>query len=148
MTTKLKEQDDLNITPLVFVYGTLKYGYGNWRWLLQGEEYLGPAITNEKYVLGDIGFPYMFKDAENAVPDELLKPVLGDLFKVSDDKTVKGLDNLEGEGHHYHRELMYTTTGDKAWAYFNKDLSDISRCYKCDTTEDDEWVWQQATRFS
>ena len=135
------EEDVLSITPLYFVYGTLKYGCSNWRWCLSGAEYLGPAVTAEKYVLGDTGFPYMFRDTENLIPEHLLKPVVGDLFKVSDDATVAALDRLEGHPHHYTRELMKTTTGDLCWGYFNKHLSDLYRCYQCDVTEDDEWVW-------
>jgi gamma-glutamylcyclotransferase (GGCT)/AIG2-like uncharacterized protein YtfP len=136
------EEDILNVTPLFFVYGTLKYGHGNWRWCLSDSEYIGPTVTEEEYVLGDVGFPYMFKDMENLMPEHLLKPVVGDLFKVSDDRTVAALDRLEGHPNHYTRELMRTAQGDLCWAYFNKNISDLYRCYKCDVTEDNQWVWR------
>lgn len=140
------EEDILSITPLFAVYGTLKYGHGNWRWTLQESEYVGPNVTQGKYVLGDIGYPYMFKDTENLVPNELLKPVVVDVFKVSDDRTASALDRLEGHPHHYTRELIQTVDGLTCWTYINHDLSDLHRCYRCDVTENDEWVWQPAAQ--
>lgn len=136
------EQDDLSITPLFAVYGTLKHGYGNWKHYLQDSEYVGPNVTLDKYVLGDVGFPYLFKDMENFVPDEFLKPVVVDVFKVSDLYTVKALDNLEGVPHHYQRELIKTTDGLLCWSYFNPRFEDIYRVYKCDVTENNEWIWR------
>lgn len=136
-----QEQDLLSITPFVFVYGTLKFGEGNWSWALSGEEYVGPSVTSEKYVLGNVGFPYMFKDADGMVPDDLLKPVVGDVFKVSNERTMMKLDALEGEGSHYHRELITTEDGYTCWTYFQKDLYALYRCEPCVITEDDCWVW-------
>lgn len=144
------EEDVLSICNLWAVYGTLKYGMSNWKWCLSDSEYVGPNVTLDKYVLGDVGFPYMFKDVENLVPDHLLKPVIVDVFKVSDDRTLAALDKLEGVPHHYQRELIQTEDGLTCWSYFNKDLTDLYRCYKCDVTEDDQWVWQptRPTRYT
>jgi gamma-glutamylcyclotransferase (GGCT)/AIG2-like uncharacterized protein YtfP len=140
------EQDDLSITPLFAVYGTLKYGCSNWRWVLSDSEYVGPNVTLDKYVLGDVGFPYLFKDTDNLVPEHLLKPVVVDVFKVSDDSVVGKLDRLEGVPHHYQRELIQLADGLTCWTYVNKELSDLCRCYKCDVTENDEWVWNPVSK--
>jgi len=139
----LKQEDGLSVTPLVFVYGTLKYGYGNWRWCLSDEEYLGPAVTAERFVMGNVGFPYIFPEfkVKGLVDEELLKPVLGDLFKVSNDTTLEALDRLEGEGTHYHRRLIQTTHEDTVWTYVNLDWRDMSRCYQCEITDEGEWLW-------
>lgn len=137
------DKDLLSVTPLVFVYGTLKYGYGNWKWCLSNEEYLGPSVTADRFVMGNVGFPYIFPEdkVSGLVDDDLLKPVLGDLFKVSDDQTMVRLDHLEGEGYHYHRKLIQTAQGETAWIYVNLDWQDMRRCYVCETTEDGEWLW-------
>lgn len=139
----LETQDPLSVTPLVFVYGTLKHGYGNWRWCLSDEKYLGPAVTADRFVMGNVGFPYIFPEdkVSGLVDDDLLKPVLGDLFQVSHEDTITKLDRLEGEGYHYHRKLVQTTHGDTVWIYMNLDWQDLRRCYKCETTEDGEWKW-------
>lgn len=145
MANKIQTQDDLSITPLFAVYGTLKHGQCNNR-ILSNSEYVGSNVTLSKYVLGDVGFPYLFKDVENLVPEDLLKPVVVDIFKVSDEITVQKLDALEGVPTHYERELLQTVDGLTCWSYFNKHLSDLTRCYKCDVTENDEWVWLPSTR--
>lgn len=133
----------LDTTPYVFVYGTLKYGYGNWRWCLQHEEYIGEGVTHDKYVLGNVGFPFMFRPIPSW-PEELAKPVLGDVFKVENHSTMVSLDGLEGEGILYHRELVKVIvnhTDHTCWAYINRNSEDLSRCYKCNTTENGEWIW-------
>lgn len=126
----------------VFVYGTLKYGKGNWAWALSNEEYLGPAVTKDKFLMVDVGFPYVFpKDVVLPhLPEEFLKPVKGDMFSVSPE-TMEVLDRLEGEGSHYHRMTIETDKG-SAWAYVNLSLRGLSFCEPCDTTENGEWVWR------
>ena len=132
----------LEINPFVFVYGTLKYGYGNWAWALRQEEYIGPASTVEKFLMGNVGFPYIFPKAtvDSFVPDELLKPVHGDMFKVSNPETIERLDRLEGEGRHYHRVILETDRG-SAWGYVNLDWRDLLHCEACSTTDKGEWEW-------
>jgi len=76
------------------------------------------------------------------VDEELPKPVLGDLFKVSNDSALAEIDRPEGEGSHYHRRLIQTTHGDTVWTYVNLDWRDMSRCYQCEITDEGEWVWK------
>lgn len=139
---KETEQDDLSICPLFFVYGTLKQGHWN-NTILQEEIFLGEAVTYDKYVLGDVGFPYAFPahTVPESFPESLLKPVRGELYQVSREATVRRLDRLEGNGSHYHRELIKTTTGDTCWMYHQLDFNRMYDCYKCDTTEEGEWEW-------
>ena len=131
--------EDLEVCDLVFVYGTLKYGECNSHRFTDNDEYLGSRVTKDKYVLGNIGFPYMFDESLNEDFDsEFLKPVLGDLFRVNSESTLKSLDALEGEGHHYIRKLLELSDGTISWAYFKPTFTN---CYICGTTEEGYWVW-------
>lgn len=136
----------LDTTPYVFVYGTLKYGHGNWSWALSDEDYLGPRTTSEEFVLGDMGFPFAFpKGALEGldVDEELFKPVLGDLFEVSSMTTMNKLDSLESEGSLYHRKLAQLTDGTTAWMYQCYDPHYLSKLYRCSETDQGEWEWKR-----
>ncbi len=105
----------------VFVYGTLKKGYGNNR-LLANSLFCGKAITNEEYLMLNLGyFPGVRKNDPLA-----LKPfignVAGELYQV-DAPTLESLDRLEGNGHFYNREIVITLLPEndapvRAWMYF------------------------------
>ncbi len=86
----------------VFVYGTLKRGYGNHR-LLEGSLFLGEALTKGEFTLYDGGFPYL---KENG-----FSQIKGELYQV-DDETFERLDHLEGYPSHYNR-VETTVTLDK-----------------------------------
>jgi len=94
----------------VFVYGTLKQGYGNNEYFLGGSEYLGPAVTGRAdYDMVSLGgFPGVLSDGENAI--------LGEVYKV-DEATLARLDSLESNGSLYQREQIrcYTVEGDELW---------------------------------
>lgn len=125
----------------VFVYGTLKKGYGNNR-LLQGSSFLGKDKTKEEYILGDVGFPYAFPSyvfSEITPPQDLFKPVLGEVYEV-DEETFSRLDHLEGVPYHYKREVIETEGGHSAWMYYNFDELSINHCYKCSEHEG-AWKW-------
>ena len=85
----------------VFVYGTLKSGYGNNR-LLTGSLSLGAAYTLQTFRLFNAGFPVSFFEPKG-------HPVLGELFEIPDDLldvTISRLDSLESEGSMYRRETV------------------------------------------
>jgi len=85
----------------VFVYGTLKRGYGNNR-LLSTSSFVGEAVTCEEFKMVNHGFPYI-----NRANKGLTLPVIGEVWKVSDEETLQRLDWLEGVSHgHYSREVI------------------------------------------
>lgn len=139
-----QQEESFDATPYVFVYGTLKYGYGNWAWALSNEEYIGPDRTQDRYVLGDVGFPYAFPEdyVKQYVPDDLLLPVSGDVFLMSDPIILAKLDGLEGEGNLYHRRLIRTENGIVCWMYHNLNPNDMRKCYRC-SIEQGAWTWKQ-----
>lgn len=82
----------------VFVYGTLKKGYGNWDRYLRQSELVGRAATVGKFDMTNVGFPYIY-------PTQSGHRVAGEVFEI-DQPTLANLDRLEGEGHHYDRTLQ------------------------------------------
>jgi gamma-glutamylcyclotransferase (GGCT)/AIG2-like uncharacterized protein YtfP len=97
-------------TELVFVYGSLKAGYHNDRFL-QTAKLLGKAISPPRFALLDLGmFPA-------AIRGEHI--LTGEIYEV-DAKTMRNLDRLEGNGRMYQRELCPFRLGGKqvkAWIY-------------------------------
>lgn len=76
----------------LFVYGTLKQGHGL-HGVLADQEFLGAASV-EGFTLLDCGaFPAMIRAAGS---------VNGELYRV-DDKTLRQVDRIEGEGYLYVR---------------------------------------------
>lgn len=85
----------------VFVYGTLKQGYGNWQRLLEGKSvFLGKAVTVSKYTMLDSGFPVLMESGKRETGN-----VAGEVYEV-DSNVLKHLDRLEGEGSMYDRKLI------------------------------------------
>ena len=84
----------------VFVYGTLKRGYGNNR-LLDNSTFVENAVLKDHsaiYSFGTGGFPVAFP-AEG-------KNLTGEIWDISGPhkkETLRRLDALEGEGYMYHR---------------------------------------------
>ena len=83
----------------LFVYGTLKRGGGNHRYL-HGCKYLGNYVM-KNHVLFDLnyGFPYMARQENHEVIGEVYE--IGELTGT----TLKNVDRLEGHPVHYKRYL-------------------------------------------
>lgn len=91
----------------VFVYGTLKKGYGN-SYLLESSTYLGKHTTEEEYTMYSLGaFPAIMHSGDTSIT--------GEVYEI-DDSTLTRLDTLEGYPHLYSREVIATPYGD-AWVY-------------------------------
>ena len=98
---------------IVFVYGTLKEGYGNHDFLRRAIK-VGKAETCEKYGMYETGIPYVIKDQEKTT-------IKGEVYIV-DSGTFRGLDQLEGHPVCYKREQIKVKLDNKrkttAWIYF------------------------------
>ena len=95
------------MTHKVFVYGSLKVGYGNHR-VLNGAEYVGVHKTLEPNweMMSLGGFPGVIR-GKNLIE--------GEVYTV-DDGGLERLDRLEGNGSFYNREQIKTTAG-VVWMY-------------------------------
>src|SRR5690606_2904045 len=77
----------------VFVYGTLKRGYGN-HGVLGGSEFVGEAVTDRhNYYMFDGGFPWVVDGGEHKV--------VGELYEVKSKNILDNLDRLEGVPYMY-----------------------------------------------
>jgi len=104
---------------MIFVYGTLKRGFGNNR-LLSGSKFVGEARTEGKFALYESGIPFV-------IEDEQVSQVSGEVYEV-DEKTLSRLDRLEGHPNWYCRKMVNVSIisegNDKvggtccAWLYF------------------------------
>jgi gamma-glutamylcyclotransferase (GGCT)/AIG2-like uncharacterized protein YtfP len=97
----------------LFVYGTLKRGYGNNHRLLQNAHFQGEAISVGNYKLLNTGVPLLNDDEHGA-------PVRGELYQVNDVELMR-CDQLEGHPHDYERKERDFTLADgtrvTAWVY-------------------------------
>jgi gamma-glutamylaminecyclotransferase len=82
----------------IFVYGTLKRGYGNYSRLLSQATFLGEAVSADtNYQMTSGGFPFLAKAGTGHA-------VKGELFRVNAQEFA-ACDGLEGHPNFYHREL-------------------------------------------
>ena len=89
----------------VFVYGTLKMGWGNNHRILGEAEFVGEAETLGKFKLVGTVFPYaLCLDG----PDTY--PVRGEVYEVNQGEEMM-MDILEGIPHHYQKVEVETTLG-------------------------------------
>lgn len=98
---------------IIFVYGTLKRGYGNYERLLKGSKFLGRAYSAARYRMYNIGFPCLL-DCGMAGD-----PVAGELFEVTPE-VLSFCDRLEGHPQMYCRKLRHFVLEGKvqqAWVY-------------------------------
>src|SRR3990167_8313550 len=83
---------------LIFVYGTLKKGFGNHPVLGMNARFVNTGRTCHYYVMYDAGFPVVMKGEKGA-------PITGEIYDV-DQETIKRLDRLESVGYMYRRERV------------------------------------------
>lgn len=110
--TILRSMEELVHT--VFVYGSLKQGYGNHA-VLGGAIKVADAVTLGRYVLrAGRSFPVVLKAPHDGY-------VTGEVYRV-DDFTLRRLDALEGNGSLYLREKVDLELPNEsfisAWLYF------------------------------
>jgi gamma-glutamylaminecyclotransferase len=98
---------------IIFVYGTLRNGFGN-HYLLESSTFIGVAKTKEKYALYARGIPFLSRT-------KAVSTVLGEVYAV-DETTLGRLDQLEGHPTWYRREkavvVLHDGTEVVAWIYF------------------------------
>lgn len=119
----------MNAGDTVFVYGTLKDGYGANKHFMQGKS---EFIQNDRISakLFDLGaFPAIKTVAETkdpVVPFISEGPtVQGELYRITDDSLPGRLDSYEGYPDFYDRREFETESGQRCWAYvMKKDLDD------------------------
>lgn len=115
----------------IFVYGTLKSGYGNNR-LLQEQEFLGETRT--RYPVFDMsgggGIPFVHPEGSSHIR--------GELYEV-DEACLDRVDGLEGHPTWYKRELVELDTGDMAFMYM---MPSGSGRYLSIPNERNELWWQ------
>lgn len=89
-----------NKKHLIFVYGTLRRGYGNNRRLIDGKaNFLSKGMTVEKYTLSAAGIPYV----NTHVPRTR---VVGEVWEVDND-CLASVDRLEGYNPSNHNNSWY-----------------------------------------
>jgi gamma-glutamylcyclotransferase (GGCT)/AIG2-like uncharacterized protein YtfP len=99
----------------VFVYGTLRKGFGNHRLLENpGVRYLGKDYLTGFRMVSCGGFPAIFP--VGPVQSDSDDIIMGELYEVDDD-TMYNLDRLEGVPFHYQRVKATTVNGTDAWVY-------------------------------
>ena len=119
----------------VFVYGTLKRGYGN-NILLAGSQFLEERVL-PGYKLYNAGFPV-------AAPDEN-SSIKGEVFDIAEEdvnRTLYHLDRLEGEGWMYNRMVVDDVSlyvgHPKAWSFDR-----MSECHNVDGV----YEWARNTNY-
>lgn len=92
-TTQQRLLTNKPVLGLVAAYGTLRIGNGNWRGYLQGDDrsrHLGTFKTLPMYTMygKNSGFPMVSDIGETSI--------VYDLFEVYDERSLRGIDALEG----------------------------------------------------
>lgn len=98
-------------TIRVFVYGTLKQGYGNHS-ALEGSKFLGRATVTAPLKLVDLGWYPGLVRTRSEVP----ATIGGEVYEIDSD-TLATLDLIEGHPSFYCREKLRTSLNLNAWAY-------------------------------
>jgi gamma-glutamylaminecyclotransferase len=91
----------------VFVYGTLKKGFGN-HGVLGNAMYIDEAVTNSKeFTMFDGGFPFVSDSFDD---EERQGSIMGELYETDDEQILYNLDRLEGVPLLYVKKEITVTT--------------------------------------
>lgn len=109
--------------PLVFVYGTLKRGFGNHRVMqMAGGQFVCEGKTAYRLPLIQRGLPFLLDQPGRG------HHVEGEIYRVPDEAGWRRLDRLEGHPDFYRRKLTDIVGDDgetyEAWTYFLARVSD------------------------
>jgi gamma-glutamylcyclotransferase (GGCT)/AIG2-like uncharacterized protein YtfP len=97
---------------LVFVYGSLKKGYGN-HCILGDSTFIGDHVTDEKYTMLSMGaFP--------CVDDGGTTPIHGEVYAVTDE-ILNNLDLLEGCPRFFKQKKLSSVYGEIVMYVINKE---------------------------
>lgn len=116
----------------VFVYGTLKRGYGN-NALLAKAKFIEKRVL-PGFKLYNAGFPVARESPGDSI--------VGEVFEISkDDKnTLQWLDRLESNGRMYNR----TEAGDVQLYVGHPDYWDFRQLAICPKDEDHNYFWERS----
>ena len=101
----------------IFVYGSLKKGFPAHSFL-EGSEFLGKALTVDKYLLSSSSYPMLSRK-------QPLCQVKGECYRINEE-TLARLDEYEGYPEEYDRIIIKVQIeGEKdikeVWAYIKED---------------------------
>ena len=116
---ELKElNSNLKKCPFVFVYGTLKEGFGN-HTVLGESKLVGYARTKKQHKFANSYIPFAFIEEDDNGGIE------GEVYKINDELTLRDIDYLEGHPNFYKREIIDVQfinepegSYHKVWMYF------------------------------
>lgn len=120
----------------VAVYGTLKRGYGNHRYL-HHLSFVCEAVSKDHFTMYGGGFPVVVEEPYHKVAVEL--------YSIADLKQITDADRLERHPNWYERKLFVfetPTEGDlEAWMYvMPKHLCDRTKKVKTDQFNVAKWT--------
>lgn len=118
----------------VFVYGTLKSGFGNNR-VLKNSKFIKNTKVNGFKLCSAGFFPV-------AVPSEN-NTCLGEVYEVVEDNIMKSLDFLESEGTMYLRTEVSDINNEKMEMYVGNSefWNDFKNLKECPTTKEGVYYW-------
>lgn len=132
----------MTVPDLIFVYGTLKHGYGNNRRLAEAQ-FLGEATSLDNFHLYAAGVPFLVDAVEG-------HPVRGELYVV-DANELESCDRLEGHPHNYRRVLRKfcrdNGTCVSAWVYLWPRSTASMASFAISPDKDGVLEWNNADRL-
>lgn len=123
----------------MFVYGSLKFGYGNHSLIREGNGvFIGEAVTvdSDLDMLSMSAFPAVFRGGEHQIA--------GEVYAVGN-ACLASLDRLEGNGHFYTREEVLVQVHNR----FGLGMTDFTVpawIYMVDAPSGNEGSWRSPYR--